>query len=476
MATNTISYTGRDVADIRRELIDMIPPLTTKWTDFNESDLGITLIELIASAQDMQNFYFDTQAFETYLDTAVQYKNIRSLARAMNYRIPLKSSSAGDIVITFEDSSYKEVDIPKYTLVKSSFSEVTQTYFVSENTYKSGEFDTMTVPVMEGTVSSIEVQKTQLANTLTSAGIPSRRIYLGSTDVADGTVRVLQEGAVWEECDDALLKYEGGYYYSVHVDSNGQVYVLMSVNYLDLIPDEGSLEVKFIITNGVNGQVKAGVLNQIDINRSDIVSVNNTFGTYGASNEADLFRLKVLAREHAITMDRYITLEDYKNAVDSEPYVFRSVVKDWKYPEFVDSPYLVKVWVVDSLGQSLRGEYASRLRQKLLEKGNVEVDVEIQNTETISFDIEANVILLARRSEDRESIRQTIIDYLRRTYSTERQDFGSRISYSVMTSRILSISQYIKDVLVLTPSMDIECSAIQFPVLNNITINIVDNF
>ena len=175
-------------------------------------------------------------------------------------------------------------------------------------------------------------------------------------------------------------------------------------------------------------------------------------------------------------MDRYITLEDYKNAVDSEPYVFRSVVKDWKYPEFVDSPYLVKVWVVDSLGQSLRGEYASRLRQKLLEKGNVEVDVEIQNTETISFDIEANVILLARRSEDRESIRQTIIDYLRRTYSTERQDFGSRISYSVMTSRILSISQYIKDVLVLTPSMDIECSAIQFPVLNNITINIVDNF
>ena len=45
-----------------------------------------------------------------------------------------------------------------------------------------------------------------------------------------------------------------------------------------------------------------------------------------------------------------------------------------------------------------------------------------------------------------------------------------------MTSRILSISQYIKDVLVLTPSMDIECSAIQFPVLNNITINIVDNF
>ena len=112
MATQTVSYTGRDVSEIRRELIDMIPTLTSEWTDFNESDLGITMIELIAGAQDMQNFYFDTQAFETYLDTAVQSKNIRSIARAMNYRIPLKSTASGQLLITFTDDSYKTVDIP----------------------------------------------------------------------------------------------------------------------------------------------------------------------------------------------------------------------------------------------------------------------------------------------------------------------------------------------------------------------------
>ena len=72
--TNQMSYTGRDIAAIRKELINLVPKLTDKWTDFNESDLGMVLIELMAGNQDMQNFYLDTQAFETYLDTAVQEK------------------------------------------------------------------------------------------------------------------------------------------------------------------------------------------------------------------------------------------------------------------------------------------------------------------------------------------------------------------------------------------------------------------
>ena len=54
-SNNTLSYTNRDIVSIRKELINAIPKLTDKWTDFNESDLGITLIELMAGVQDMQN-------------------------------------------------------------------------------------------------------------------------------------------------------------------------------------------------------------------------------------------------------------------------------------------------------------------------------------------------------------------------------------------------------------------------------------
>ena len=173
------------------------------------------------------------------------------------------------------------------------------------------------------------------------------------------------------------------------------------------------------MTSGIRGQVGAEVLNQIDFQRSDIESVINTYCTYGASNGQDLFRMKVLARKNAATMDRYITLNDYQVAVDSEPYVYRSVVKDWKYPDFVDQPYTVKVWAVDYTGQPLGEENAKTLRKKLLEKGNVEVEVEVESPTIVDFDIVAKVVLTARRKEDKEAVKDAIIDYLRLAYSLD---------------------------------------------------------
>ena len=111
----SLSYTGRDNEDIRQSLIDLVPQLTDKWRDYNESDLGITIIELIAGAQDMQNFYLDNQTFETYIDTAMQDKNIRSLLRAMNYRVPLMVSARGTVTVSFVGSLPEYLSFPKYT-------------------------------------------------------------------------------------------------------------------------------------------------------------------------------------------------------------------------------------------------------------------------------------------------------------------------------------------------------------------------
>ena len=144
----SISYTGRDNEDIRQSLIDLVPKLTDKWRDYNESDLGMTIIELIAGAQDMQNFYLDNQTFETYLDTAMQDKNIRSILRAMNYRIPLVVSARG---------------------------------------------------VIQGELHEVRVTKKSLSENITASNNVSRRIYLNDNNVADKTVTITQEGFVWKE-------------------------------------------------------------------------------------------------------------------------------------------------------------------------------------------------------------------------------------------------------------------------------------
>lgn len=477
--TSNLSYTNRDVASIRRELIGLVPNLTTKWTDFNESDLGVTIVELIAGAQDMQNFYLDSQAYETYLDTAVQDKNVRSLLRSMNYRVPLMTSARGTLRITFVDDSYKEVNIPKYTVVHSGTASFDIKYSVTDTVIQSGNFDYIDVPIVEGELHTITMLKSDLLNNKNSNSNVSRRIYLGFKNVADRSVSIEQENEIWEECDDALLKFEGGFYYSVHKDSEGQVYLLMSVNFLDLIPEGGSITISFLTSSGTYGVVAENVLDTIDIVLEDVVRIYNTIQTYGATDEPegdDLQGMKLLARRKAVTMGRYITLEDYKQGVDEEPCVFQSVVKDWKYPEYVNQPYLVKIWAVDTMGNSIGQEYRKIILDKLYSKCDADMTIEFSDVENVNFDLSADVILSVRTNSEKEKIKQEITDYLNRTYRPENMSFGENISYSILTSRIKAVSPYVKDVLVTVPSEDIEVGNTQFPKLRSVSIRVVDKF
>lgn len=476
-SNNSLSYTNRDIVSIRKELINTIPKLTDKWTDFNESDLGITLIELMAGVQDMQNFYLDTQAFETYLDTAVQDKNVRALLRSMNYRIPLAKSSECKVMIVFVNNDNREITIPKYTSFTSSINSSVVNFVAKETITKSGSFDYIDIPVMEGIARTVSWSKDDLKSNKNVDGDVSRRIYLGYKNVSDGSVEIVQHGNIWKECDDALLKYEGGRWYSVHVDSDGQVYVLMSVNFLQLVEEGESLDINFVTTNGINGIIDLDTIDTINMNLQDVQRIYNTTKSYDASDSpssADLQNMKVLARRNAVTMGRYITLEDFETAVYEQSYVFQAVVKDWKYSDYVNEPYVVKVWAVNTLGESLGELTREKLKKELMSKAIADVTVQVLEVESVDFNIDVDVVLSVDNETAKERLRTEIISFLNTTYRAENMSFGENISYSLMTSRIKAYSPYIKDVVVRVPSKDIEVGNIQFPRLNKISVRVVE--
>ena len=477
-SNNSLSYTNRDIVSIRKELINTIPKLTDRWTDFNESDLGITLIELMAGVQDMQNFYLDTQAFETYLDTAVQDKNVRALLRSMNYRIPLAKSSECKVRIVFVNNDNREITVPKYTSFTSSINSSVVNFVAKETITKSGSFDYIDIPVVEGIARTVSWSKDDLKSNKNVDGDVSRRIYLGYKNVSDGSVEIVQHGNIWKECDDALLKYEGGRWYSVHVDSDGQVYVLMSVNFLQLVEEGESLDINFVTTNGINGIIDLDTIDTINMNLQDVQRIYNTTKSYDASDSpssADLQNMKVLARRNAVTMGRYITLEDFETAVYEQSYVFQAVVKDWKYSDYVNEPYVVKVWAVNTLGESLGELTREKLKKELMSKAIADVTVQVLEVESVDFNIDVDVVLSVDNETAKERLRTEIISFLNTTYRAENMSFGENISYSLMTSRIKAYSPYIKDVVVRTPSKDIEVGNIQFPRLNKISVRVVED-
>ena len=459
MANTNLSFTGRDAVDIRQQLNNLGPNLTDKWKDFSESDLGEVIIDLIAGIQDYQNFYLDTQVFETYLDTAQQDKNIRSLLRAMNYRIPAIGSAKGEIHLTFLEEVPENIEngyftIPKYTKVSNKSNN--KVCYLTQDAVKvfPGTIE-VDIPVIEGTLRTMSVTRKSLENNTTLSGEVSRRIYLSGGDsskYADKSVEIIQgQGVIWKEVDDAILEYDGGTLYSVHQDSNGETYILMSVDFINYLPVDPTEEVviTWIQSLGTEGVVDKGVLNtfnKLTDWSNKPITVTNLTKTYGAYDTPDLSKLKVLARRQAQTLGRYITLDDYKNGVDTEPYVFKSVVKDWKSRQYVASPYIVKVWAVDTSNKDLGEQDVKALRTKLMSKGTTDIDVQYMPTDFVKIRMDISLELKVSTSSNMTSLENLARNYVDELYSLGNLDYAYRISILNLASGIRGLSSYIRSV------------------------------
>ena len=93
-----IKYTSRDFESIRRDLENFAKryyPDTYK--DFNRASFGSLMLDTVAYVGDILSFYLDYQVNEGFLDSAVEYNNVRRLARQLGYRVPTSPAAYGKL-------------------------------------------------------------------------------------------------------------------------------------------------------------------------------------------------------------------------------------------------------------------------------------------------------------------------------------------------------------------------------------------
>lgn len=81
-----IKYTNRDFDSIKQDLVEFAKryyPETYK--DFTEASFGSMLFDMVAMVGDSLSFYLDYQANESFLDTAIEFGNIRKHAKTMGF-------------------------------------------------------------------------------------------------------------------------------------------------------------------------------------------------------------------------------------------------------------------------------------------------------------------------------------------------------------------------------------------------------
>jgi len=91
-----IKYTSRDFDTIKRDLVEHAKRYyPNSYNDFTDSSFGGMVMDSVAYVGDMLSFYLDFQTNESFLETSLDFNNIRKLASQMGYNFYGNPSSHG---------------------------------------------------------------------------------------------------------------------------------------------------------------------------------------------------------------------------------------------------------------------------------------------------------------------------------------------------------------------------------------------
>ena len=83
----SIDYLTKDYAGFRQALLDFIPTRLPSWTEQNEADIGMMLLELFAATADNLSYMQDRVANEAFLDTATQRRSVAAHLALIGYQM-----------------------------------------------------------------------------------------------------------------------------------------------------------------------------------------------------------------------------------------------------------------------------------------------------------------------------------------------------------------------------------------------------
>jgi len=243
-----ISYTARDFETIKAELEAFVKETRPDaWSDFFESNLGVTLIELAALVGDMLSYGQDIIAQEMFLATCRRYESALRFARSVGY-VPRAASAAE---VTVKSLTHPESLVTFGGVIPAGATIRGQnglTYELLED-FPIAVGDTVSrVTLKEGTSyeETFEPTNKQLQEVFVSNGIVeegSWKVYVGDPSVGTN---------LWSEVENIQFETSPGKVYDTYLDGNGRLHIRFGDGAAGLIPDD-IITVKYRTTNGARG-------------------------------------------------------------------------------------------------------------------------------------------------------------------------------------------------------------------------------
>ena len=315
-----ISYTARDFSLIRTDLLAFVQATRPDdFTDFNDSNLGVMLIDLLAYVGDLLSYGQDITAQEVFLATARRLESALRFARSVGF-VPRSAISATVVVV----SGTLPANIVTFGAVVQAGSSITGanglTYSLDEDQTIVPGSSTASFTLREGQQFTEAFSPSKLSNqTFTvSRGIveeDSWDVYVGDAS------NPLNE---WTQVDNVLFETSESPTYEVFFDGQGRLSVTFGNGTAGQIPP-ATVTVVYRITNGLAGNagintVRGTMLaSVVGTQTTAAVSViNSTQAATGGQDREGVNELRVSIPAFLRTLDKVTTITDYEQLVATQ--------------------------------------------------------------------------------------------------------------------------------------------------------------
>ncbi len=317
---------------VKQELINMVKEkYPDQWNDFNQSNLGVVFIELIAGITDKLAFYINQLANEMFLATAKQRASVVKIAKMLGYTPKRAVPATGTVIFSLQGLHNVDINIPAGTRLKAGNIYVET---VENSVIRAGQTQT----------TALAIQRDRIEVVYTAKGETFEKFFISNEKAYDFLVYV--DGVLYQETDSFITQVENNTY-KVLEDINGywiEIYKLMPGSRVRIIA---------FTTEGQNGNISSNTLKLEDVIK-DIqgniipVQVFNTVFTGGKDKES-IDEIKRNAIIYLKSNNRAITKEDY------EGLVITNVPEVAKVCAMSPSPGVVDVYICQFDGSNFVG-------------------------------------------------------------------------------------------------------------------------
>lgn len=329
------SATKKDFYQIYPEILEMVSKISSRWnpSTSNESDPGVVLLKLLAFVADKNNYNIDKNVLELFLPSLTQEESLRKITEMMGYTPKYYNSATTEVSFMYKGDALPENEtfiLPRFSVVSNSEDDIEYitlkaiTFDGSNKTFKTSAIEGTLCDVMSGSDSVVTLNHIDANN----------RFYLPESMIAENGIFIKNisddDEDDWVKVTNLNTQPVSNRVWKFGFDSQkGVPYIEFPSDIANIIND--GLSIKYVRTNGVNGNIDVKVLNKLVSNTTvetknktiidltnntttNLVIVNQSASTNG-SNKDSINKAYKDFKKTVGTFDTLVTCRDYANAI-----------------------------------------------------------------------------------------------------------------------------------------------------------------